>query len=88
MKTLNFNFKLKDLSGKDIKDYDVKENVANLLAGASTKKPVKMMEIARKIHKTGKVELTSEDAVLVEQAIIDNGMITDLVKEQLLNAIK
>ena len=88
MKTLNFNFEITDMSDKPISEYIVKEAVGNLLASQATAKPIRAMEIAKKIYKEGIIELTTEDILLVQTAIEQSKTITDLVKAQLLKALE
>ena len=88
MKLVNFDFKITDLGGKPIEDFNTKEQVANIVAGGATNHPVRMTEIARKIYTEGKIELLAEDEEKVKQAILANQRISDLVKSQVLLAIE
>ena len=87
MKKINFNFKLKDLAGKDIDVFNVKEAVANALIGQSTRNPIRNMELAKKIYNDGEIELPSEDIEIIKNAILINDQITDLVKSQIIEVL-
>lgn len=88
MKKIDFNFKLTDLSGKEIPDFNVKESVANIIAGGSSRSPVRAMEIARKVFNDGMGEFVSEDIELMKNAILASTQISDLTKEQILKILE
>lgn len=87
MKTVNFDFKVKNLSGTPVEDFNTKEQVANILASGSTHSPVKMMEMARKIYNDGSIELLSEDFNKLREAILNTNRLTDLAKAQILEVL-
>jgi len=87
MKKVNFDFRLKDLAGNDIESFNIKEQVANIIAGTSSRSPIRSMEIARKIFNDGEIELPSEDIEIIRNAILINDQITDLVKSQILEKL-
>jgi hypothetical protein len=88
MKTVKFDFKLIDLDGTIIEAFDVKKEIANMMASSAHPNFMRVMEIAKVIYSNGEVELVSEDVELIKAIISSNDRITALVKEQLTNALK
>ena len=89
MTKINFKeIKVTDLSGKEIPDLNIHEIVANVLATRATDKPVRNMELARKIFTEGEIELLTEDLLLVKNAILESKTITDIAKDAILRALE
>lgn len=89
MKKINFKeVKVTDLKGNELHDLKVHESVGNILASRSTDKPIRSMELARKIFLDGEIELPSEDVLLIRNAILENRQITDLLKSAILKALE
>jgi hypothetical protein len=84
MKTINFNIKIKDLAGKPIENFNTKEQVANALVTGQSSSPIRTVEIARKVFKDGRVDLTNEDQLLLKNILTGTSRFTDLVKAQVL----
>jgi hypothetical protein len=89
MKKVNFKeIKVLNLAGVEIPDFKAHESVANILASRTTDKPVKSMELARKIFTDGEVDLLTEDLLLIKNAIIESKLLTDIAKDAILKAFE
>ena len=86
---INFKeIKVTDLSGIEIPNLNIHELVANVVAGQSTNSPVRNMELARKIFTDGEIELLSEDALILKNAILADRSLRDIAKEAILKSLE
>jgi hypothetical protein len=89
---LNFNFKLLDFSYNPVVNPETKEPLMafevliTLLIHSTTDEPDITMKIARALKADGKIEVSEEEKEFLIMLIKKSSKITDLIKEQLINA--
>jgi len=84
---LDLNFKLKDLTGQEISQETAAIILANALAVGQSTNPVKLIDIALKLHQNGSIEIDKSDLDLLGKEVENNKGFANLVKAQLLDAI-
>jgi hypothetical protein len=85
---LDFNFPLKDLTGKDIENTNVGKILANTLANANKGNSIKMMDWALKLYNGNPLEIDQSDADILEGFIDTADGLSNLMKHPMLRVIK
>lgn len=86
MKTVNFNWELKDLNGNDIGDAGVL--VAGMLVGETKGDAIKHYDWALLLNKKSTIELDNSDLIKLKHLINENERVTLLAKAQLLKCLE
>lgn len=86
MKTLNFNFELKDLNGNEIGNAGVL--VAEMLVTESKGDAIKFFDWAINLNSKKTIEVDESDLLKIKQLINDNARLTILVKAQFLRYLE
>lgn len=87
MKKISFNFKLKNLEGKEIEDAHAGKQFAIMIASSTEGNPVKLMAWALLLHGEKDIEVDKADFELIKDLIIKSKEITNLTKSQLIDAL-
>ncbi len=86
---INLNFNLTNLEGKEIEgDNNAGKLLANLLAGSSDGKSIKLWEWALKLYKGEELDLDTTDKDVIYAFIETSKQMSNLAKAQMMLAIK
>jgi hypothetical protein len=86
-KSINLDFLIKDLTGKEIEDAHAGKMVANaLVADSKTKEPLKFFSWAQKLYDKGVLELDGDDEKKFKSAVEEIAFPV-LTKAQILNVL-
>lgn len=90
MKKINFKgIKITDLDGSGLfPDFKAHQTVAHVLKNAIGNKPVRCMELAKKIYDEGEIDLLSEDLLLIKNTIEETTLLSNIVKVPILKALE
>lgn len=86
MKTVNFNFELKDLNGNDIGNAGVL--VAQILMGETKGDAIKCFDWAMSLNKKETISVDNSDLIKIKQLINDSEKLTLLAKAQFLRCLE
>lgn len=86
MKTINFNWELKDLNGNNIGNAGVL--VAEMLVMENKGDAIKYFDWAMSLNSKKTIEVDDSDFLKIKQLVNDNARLTLLVKAQLLRYLE
>ena len=87
MKTIDFDFLLKKVDGTITDFHCGRELALHLSQSPSSKDALKQFELAKKIHKDGKISLETSDFSFLKEAVNEIQGMTVFFKAQILEAI-
>lgn len=83
---LNFNFKIKDLAGKEIPNAEANKLLADMLSGLNTGNSTKLYDWALRIYRGETLEIDDTDGMVLKE-LVDKSALVVLVKKPLLDVI-
>lgn len=87
MKKLDFNFKFKNLDGKELNE-NAGKTLANLLAAETQGDSIKQWSLATRIYSGEPIEVDESDKAMIVELVRSTQGLTALAKSQLLIALQ
>jgi hypothetical protein len=84
---LNFNFKIKDLSGKEIDNAYANKLLADMLSGLNSGNSAKLYDWALRAYRGEALEIDDTDGMVLKE-LVEKSALVVLVKKPLLDVIE